>query len=199
MDDGRRGHALSHRTGLKQFVLLLALASLGCDRERSYPTAHNVGQARLRGTVIRIADGDSITLLDANHVEQRIRLSGIDAPERGQPFGRDAKQSLSSIAFGKVAEVEWETRDRYGRIVGKVMLPDPACKTRECPNNVDAGLIQLHRGMAWWYRSYADQQSRTDRRAYDDAERDARRRHAGVWSDPDSIPPWEWRRETAER
>jgi len=180
------------------FAALLTLTCLACDKPDRRPPSHERPLSTFRGTVVGINDGDTITLLDADHVEQRVRLAGIDAPERGQPFGRNAKESLSAIALGRVAEIDWTTRDRYGRIVGKVMLPDPACPARECPATFDAGLSQLNRGSAWWYRSYAGEQSPADRRAYEAAELDAKSRLLGVWSEPAPVPPWEWRNEKSK-
>jgi endonuclease YncB( thermonuclease family) len=76
----------------------------------------------LAGRVVAIADGDTLTILDSSNEQHRIRLSGIDAPEKKQPFGSRAKQNLSSLAFGKDALVEWSKLDRYERIVGKVTV-----------------------------------------------------------------------------
>jgi endonuclease YncB( thermonuclease family) len=178
---------------------MLALLCLTCGRpERRTPVEPQPTEL-LRGTVFAINDGDTLTILDSSRAEHRIRLAAIDAPERGQPFARSARESLSSMALGKVANVEWSGRDRYGRIVGKVMLPDPACATRTCPDNFDAGLAQLRGGMAWWYRRYADEQSADDRRAYEEAEREAREQRSGLFSEPAPVPPWDWRGEQAAK
>lgn len=180
-------------------VALLALTVLACGKQSRLSPSRNATGEPIRGTVIAIQDGDTVTVLDASRVEQRIRISGIDSPERGQPYSRSAKAALSSIAFGKVAKIYWTRRDRYGRVVGKVMLPDPDCRTRDCPPTFDAGLAQVTSGMAWWYRRYADEQPPADRRAYETAERDARARRIGLWSDQDPTPPWEWRAEKTPR
>lgn len=180
-------------------VALVVVTFVSCGTPHRRAPAREQTPSTLRGTVVGISDGDTITILDADHVEQHVRLAGIDAPERGQPFGRNAKETLSDVAFGRVAEVEWTTRDRYGRIVGKVMVPDPDCPTRDCPNSFDAGLSQLRHGSAWWYRRYADEQSPADRRAYEAAERDAKSQLLGVWSEPAPVPPWDWRRVKAAR
>lgn len=186
---------MAPRSFIRILVALLALACLACGKPDRQPHAPAQPASSLRGTVVGISDGDTITVLDTEHVEHRVRLAAIDAPERGQPFGRSAKESLSAVALGKVADVSWSTRDRYGRIVGKLMLPDPDCPTRDCPNSFDAGLGQLARGRAWWYRQYADEQSPADRRAYEAAEQEARSQQLGIWSDPAPIPPWDWRGE----
>lgn len=83
-------------------------------------------------------------------------------------------------------------RDRYGRIVGKVWVQPESCPS--CPMTLDAGHAQLTVGLAWWYRKYANEQSPQDRGAYEFSEQEARANRVGLWSEPDPIPPWEWRR-----
>ena len=75
----------------------------------------------LSGRVVRVVDGDTLVLLVSGHDQERIRLAGIDCPERKQAFGTKAKEALARLAAGKEVTVEWEKRDRYGRVVGKVM------------------------------------------------------------------------------
>lgn len=82
----------------------------------------------LLGRVVGVADGDTVTVLDAGHQQHKIRLQGIDAPEKAQPFGERSKQNLSRMVFGKDVRVEWEKRDRYGRIVGKVWFSRPVAQ-----------------------------------------------------------------------
>jgi endonuclease YncB( thermonuclease family) len=88
--------------------------------------------------------------------------------------------------------VEWEKRDRYKRIVGKVWVQPADCPT--CPMTLDAGQVQITVGLAWWYRKYAGEQSPQDRGAYEFSEQEAKAKRAGLWSEPNPIPPWEWRR-----
>jgi len=76
----------------------------------------------LQGHVVGISDGDTITLLDDSNIQHKIRLSGIDAPEKKQPFGQASKQSLSDLVYNKAVKVDWTKKDRYGRIVGKVLV-----------------------------------------------------------------------------
>ena len=129
------------------------------------------------GKVVGVVDGDTIDVLHAGRAE-RVRLIGIDCPEKRQAFGQRAKQATSDLAFGTVVTVAAPRRDRYGRLLGDVMLPDGTNLNREL----------VRRGMAWWYRKYS-----TDRRleATEAAARQARR---GLWADANPIPPWEWRR-----
>jgi len=102
--------------------------------------------------------------------------------KKKQPFGSRAKQNLGSLAFGKNVQVEWSKLDRYRRIVGKVIV-----------DGQDVGLQQLQAGLAWWYRQYAREQSPQDQVAYSQAEEAARVARLGLWSNAQSIPPWEYR------
>ena len=136
----------------------------------------------ISGRVVGVADGDTITVLDADKTQHRIRLSGIDAPEKKQPFGQRSKQSLSDLVFSKSVAVETTKRDRYGREVGKVLI-----------EGVDANLVQVQRGFAWHYKAYQREQSPQDRVLYSDAEAIARRDRVGLWRDDTPQPPWEFR------
>lgn len=133
------------------------------------------------GKVVKIQDGDTLTVLDGKR-ERRIRLSGIDAPERKQPFYSRSGQALATLAFGKVVIVDFHKIDRYGRPVGKVLL-----------NGRDLNLEQVRLGLAWHYKYYEKEQSAEDRLAYAGAQLEARARHAGLWADRQPIPPWDWR------
>jgi endonuclease YncB( thermonuclease family) len=99
----------------------------------------------LTGRVVNVADGDTVTVLDANHQQHKIRLQGIDAPEKAQPFGQRSKESLSAMVFNKDVRVEWEKRDKYKRIVGKVWVQAASCPT--CPMTLDAGQAQITVGL----------------------------------------------------
>lgn len=138
--------------------------------------------ADFTGNVVGIADGDTITVLDAAKVQHKIRLTGIDAPEKKQPFGNRSKQSLSDMVFNEIVTVETDKRDRYGRELGKVQARDK-----------DVNLEQVRAGMAWHYKAYERTQSATDRQAYADAENEAKAAKRGLWAEPEPTPPWEWR------
>ena len=129
------------------------------------------------GRVVGIADGDTITVLH-DHTTIKVRLRGIDCPERGQPFGKAAKQATAAMAFRKVVTVNVRGRDKYGRTVAEVVLPDGRTLNEEL-------VIQ---GLAWQYRKY----SHDPRLALMEAE--ARGTKRGLWADPDPVPPWEWRK-----
>jgi endonuclease YncB( thermonuclease family) len=138
--------------------------------------------ADITGNVVGVADGDTITVLDADKVQYKIRLTGIDAPEKKQPFGNRSKQSLSDMVFNKTVTVETVKRDRYGRELGKVLA-----------GGKDVNLEQVRAGLAWHYKAYERTQSATDRQAYADTENEAKAAKRGLWADSDPIPPWEWR------
>lgn len=151
--------------------------------------------AELEGKVVGVSDGDTVTVLDASKTQHKIRVAGIDAPEKGQDFGQRSKESLSGLVFGKMVRIEWSKDDRYGRKVAKVWVAaDPSCVQPDCPKTLDAGLAQLTVGMAWWYRKYAGEQSAEDRGRYELAEDEAKVRRVGLWRDAGPVPPWDWRR-----
>jgi len=146
------------------------------------------------GKVVGVSDGDTITVLDGDRVHHKIRVSGIDAPEKGQPFGHRSKEHMSRLVFGQEVDVLWKKHDRYQRIVGKVMVAERDCRMDICSKTLDAGLSQISAGLAWWYRKYAKEQATGDASRYESAERDAIARRAGLWSDAQSTPPWDWRK-----
>lgn len=148
----------------------------------------------ISGIVVGITDGDTLTLLDAHRQQHKIRLMGIDAPESHQPFGQKSKNSLSAFVFNREVEVIGSKKDRYGRLIGKVMAAEPNCNVPACPKIHDVNLMQVMTGMAWWYRQYANEQSPKDREDYEVAEFQAKSKRLGLWSDKNPIPPWDWRR-----
>lgn len=91
--------------------------------------------------------------------------------------------------------MEWDKRDRYGRVLAKVWVapPDARCQHPACPRTLDVGLAQLTLGLAWHYKRYAPEQSEEDRERYAFAEKEARARRAGLWRDRKPVAPWEWR------
>ncbi len=137
----------------------------------------------LHERVVSVADGDTITVLDSSKTQHRIRLAGIDAPERGQPFGTRSRENLAKWVFRRDVIVEWHKKDRYGRLVGVVLV-----------DGDDVNLEQVRAGLAWWYRDYAKEQRPEDREVYELAEKAAREKKRGLWADPKPIAPWEWRR-----
>jgi len=139
----------------------------------------------LTGKVVGVSDGDTLTVLvqrDQSLEQIKVRVSGIDAPEKAQAFGNRSKRGLSDCAFAKEVQVEVIKLDRYRRSVGKVIS-----------QGTDCGLRQIELGLAWHYKAYAREQSPADRQSYAAAEDLAHERKLGLWSDPAAIPPWEFR------
>jgi len=128
------------------------------------------------GRVVGVADGDTITVL-AGVESRRVRLAGIDAPEKGQPFSQRVRQATRQLVFGKAVRVLVRGQDRYGRTLGEVLLPDGT--------NLNERLVE--EGWAWHYTSY----SKVRRLA--ELEAEARRSRRGLWVDPRPVPPWEFR------
>ena len=128
-------------------------------------TLHAAAYARdlqsLPGQVTRIVDGDTI-VLEAEGSKHRVRLAGIDAPERNQPWGETATRELRRQVAGQQVEVEWYKRDRWKRLIGVIWL-----------DGEDMNLHMVDRGLAWHYKRYADEQSPGDRDAYSAAEKAA--------------------------
>lgn len=140
--------------------------------------------ATIVGKVVGVADGDTLTVLDETKTMHKVRLEGLDCPEKKQAFGTQAKWNLSKLAFGKPAEVIYKKRDRYQRVLGKVMV-----------EGKDVGLEQIKAGLGWHYRQYAKEQQPDDRVTYSDAEAAAKSAKQGLWTEPEPVAPWEFRRQ----
>lgn len=129
------------------------------------------------GKCVGIQDGDTITVLQDGKEQVRIRLHGIDCPERGQAFATKAKQFTSDLVFGKTVEIKPTDTDQYGRIIAWVYV-GPKCINEEI----------LKAGLAWHYKRYSKEHHLAE------LEDQAREKKIGLWSDPYHVPPWEWRR-----
>ena len=138
-----------------------------------------------RATLQTVFDGDTIDVLDQNGRRIRIRLSGIDAPERAQPFGQKARDALRRLLSAGALEIDAHNIDRYQRVLAKV-----TCAGR------DAGFEQIRSGAAWFY-PWTDSISESDRVTYAREEQAAKALHRGLWSDRNAIPPWQFRRAEA--
>ena len=132
--------------------------------------------------VVSVHDGDTITALADGNRQVKVRLTGIDAPELGQPFGQAAKRHLSGLAFGKTVEIEAGGKDRWRRTLGTVKA-----------DGKPVAEAMVSEGLAWHYARYSDDQRLAK------AERDAREARRGLWQDPQPVPPWEWRKHEHER
>jgi endonuclease YncB( thermonuclease family) len=137
------------------------------------------------GRVRSVSDGDTIVVEDRDSQRNKVRLFGIDAPERGrygQPFAQKARKNLSDLVYRKIVRVEWHTYDGYGRMVARVWL-----------DGNDVGLHQVCSGYAWVFRRFAEELTPTERKSYEDCEQLARKERRGLWRDRKPVPPWEWR------
>lgn len=137
----------------------------------------------LSGTVERVKDGDTVRIRLHDGGRADLRLAGIDAPEKAQPFGRASGRRLAALCLGRATEAEVRDIDRYGRPVGRLF----------CEGN-DVGRTLISEGLAWHFVRYAKSQPVEERGGDSSSEAQARGEGRGLWSEPDPVPPWEWRR-----
>ncbi|TKB94503.1 MAG: endonuclease [Nitrospira sp.] len=130
------------------------------------------------GQVVGVLDGDTIEVLH-NRKAERIRLQGIDCPEKGQAFGKIAKWATSAMVFGRTVTIQTHDTDRYKRTVADVLLADGT--------NVNHKLVKD--GWCWWYQKHA-----SDDTVLEALEEEARMSKRGLWVDPKPVPPWQWRK-----
>lgn len=131
----------------------------------------------LRGKIIRVSDGDTVVLLDSTNTQYRIRLDGIDCPEKGQPFGRKATDFVKELTTGKEIIVKWEKKDRYKRILGVVYA-----------DGVNVNKELLKNGLAWHYKHFNQDKELAE------LEQQARDKKLNIWSEKNPIEPYQWRK-----
>lgn len=153
-----------------------------------FAIASTTSAASYDGVVVSISDGDTLTVLDSTNQQHKIRLAGIDAPEKSQAFGNVSRQNLAQLVFQKTVTIEFQKLDRYKREIGKVLV-----------TGNDANLEQIKAGLAWHYKQYEREQSLTDRQSYSEAEAEAARTRRGLWSASNAVPPWEYRKAKRRR
>lgn len=139
----------------------------------------NIEQKRAKyvdGKVIKIQDGDTFTMIFDNGFEVKVRLNGIDSPEKKQAFSNKAKQALSAMIFQKKVRVYYSSKDRYGRVLGDVFV-----------NGININHEMVRQGMAWHFIKYSDDETLAK------LEREARINKVGLWVDPNPVAPWEFR------
>ncbi|MFH5924085.1 thermonuclease family protein [Roseomonas xinghualingensis] len=134
--------------------------------------------AEILGRVVGLSDGDTITVLNSERRQVRVRLGEIDTPESRQPYGTRAQQALSELVFGKDVRVAVQDTDRYGRTVGRVYV-----------GSLDVNAEMVRQGAAWVYRQYSRDRSLLA------LEAEAKAARRGLWALPEAerTPPWEWR------
>ncbi|MFM1907992.1 MAG: hypothetical protein RLZZ591_1669 [Pseudomonadota bacterium] len=138
--------------------------------------------ATLTGRVVGVSDGDKVTVLDDQKVQHKIRLAGIDAPEKKQAFGWVSKDHLAKQVFSKFVTEDYAKSVKYGRLVGKILL-----------DGQDVNIRQLQTGLAWHYKKYEAEQPPGDRLTYARAEQMAMDRRIGLWCDKSPVAPWDFR------
>ncbi|MCQ8895426.1 thermonuclease family protein [Limnobacter humi] len=147
------------------------------------------------GRVVRVADGDTLSVVDTHGAQHKIRLFAVDAPELKQAHGIQSQGWLADQVLNETVKVKVMDRDRYGREVGTLFKVTEPCDNPLCPGDIDLNLQLVQEGHAWWYRDYAKHQTREDRQRYNRAEDDAREQHLGLWARPNPQEPWTWRAE----
>ncbi|MEQ1936453.1 MAG: thermonuclease family protein, partial [Fimbriimonadaceae bacterium] len=138
----------------------------------------------LKAKITVVTDGDTITALDKNSVQAKLRLHGIDAPESGQAFSTKAKEFTSALCFEKTVEIKIVDTDQYGSYVAIVTLPDGKILNDALVRN----------GMAWWYEQQAPKDA-----ILKTCQESAKAEKLGLWADSDPVPPWEFRKNEAEK
>ena len=131
----------------------------------------------LIGKVVKVSDGDTVTILTSDKTQHKIRLNDIDAPEKKQAFGNKSKDNLAKYIAGKTVTVEYQKKDKYKRVLGTIYY-----------NNTDINLQQVKDGYAWVYKKYSNNQN------YYKAEKLARDKRVGLWIDKNPLEPWEFRK-----
>jgi micrococcal nuclease len=154
------------------FLFSLSLCFVFLNSFPSYAT-------EFTGKVVGIQDGDTLTVLQDGGIPKRIRLWGIDAPEKRQAYSNASKRYLSNLAYGRRVKLLVRDIDRYGRTVAEVILPDGRNANQE----------MVRAGYAWWFRKYAPND-----RVLESLEGEACKAKRGLWADPHAVPPWEYRR-----
>jgi len=133
--------------------------------------------------VVGISDGDTFTCINSDNLQLKVRIYGIDAPEKKQAFGNKSKEYLSSLIFGKVITINVQSLDSWGRYIAYVYTLD----------GDDVSLLMLKAGMAWHFVKY------DNTLAYSNAELDARKFKRGLWYDKAPLAPWDFRTQNKHR
>ena len=156
-----------------KIVLFVSLLMLGCYTKNDAST-----QTELTGKVIKIVDGDTYDILLDNHTTKRIRMEGIDTPERGMAFYKVAKDYLATLCFEQTVRIVPTNTDRNGRVIAKTFLA----------NGSEVGLLMVEAGYAWHFKKYSSDIQLAN------AETASRNKKIGLWVDEMPIAPWDWRK-----
>lgn len=174
---------------LQRLVIVLALSLLGAVSvwtgpiDAGDPPATAATGYRLE----RVFDGDSMLMRNPEGIVIQVRIAGIDAPEKSQPFADPARDRLAELLSQDGLRVEIQKKDVYGRWLASLWVADQ-----------DLGLVMIEEGMVWFFRRYQSDLTQEQRQAYDAAEKSAQRAQRGLWQEADPVPPWEFRRQKRE-
>lgn len=135
----------------------------------------------LKGKIVRVSDGDTVVLLDSNNKQHKIRLNGIDAPEKGQAYGNKSKEYLSSLIAGKTVIVEYEKKDMYKRILGTIYHQG---------KNINEEMVRAGYAWIYYYNKSKEMQQLQD---------EARKNKLGLWKDKNPIDPYHYRKNKKKR
>lgn len=151
----------------------------------SAPNCRNCGYV-FDGWAKQVLDGDTIVILTEDNKLLTVRLKGIDAPERSQPYGSEAQAYLTKLTTNRTLRMIWSKMDRYKRLIGKVEV----LETKE----EDLCLQMIQAGYAWHYKQFESEQDDEDRITYSNEEKKAREARLGLWNSTASpVPPWDFR------
>ena len=175
--DDNGGHT-DNRTGIYHQHIDGSAKPSTPSRPSTGKSSGTVERSSLSAKVVGIQDGDTITVLHGEE-QYKIRIWGIDTPEMGQPFGKAAKQAASQLLFEKEVQFKLGEKDRYGRIISTVTMP----------NGDDFGATMLLSGHAWHYVQYAPHAE-----GYAELQAKAKRKKSGLWAEQGAVAPWDWRK-----
>ncbi len=164
------------------FATTVAATDATTDAAASDADEEHPGASALRASVVRVLDGDSLLARVPGGAVRGVRIAGIDAPEKGQPWADVSRRTLLGRLQQREVRIDVVKTDRFDRLVGRVFV-----------DGHDVGREQLEAGLAWHFARYDSDLSPAARRRYARIERQARLRGVGLWSDPDPLPPWAFR------
>lgn len=157
---------------MKRYLIVFLIFFTSCALAKDY---------YINGEVVKVADGDTLTIITEHNRKLKIRLFGIDAPESSQKFGTESAENLKKLCLNKQAKLVLMDVDKYKRLICIV-----SC------DGINANISQLQDGFAWAYTKYLEKEELKD--SYVDAENTARNKKAGLWGEEDPTPPWKYRR-----
>jgi endonuclease YncB( thermonuclease family) len=149
--------------------------------------------ANLKGFVTGVTDGDTITVRDSRKQQHKVRMAGVDAPERGQPYGEQALQRTRALLLNRPVNVFWFKQEAGGRKVGVVYVSLPARENCEAPCQLNVGLTLVEEGLAWQNRADQGKTVAIPHAEYKQQELAARTARIGLWADDAPVAPWIWR------